>query len=272
MKLSKGMLNILAALALGLVATFLIHAYITAKTRTTTQKMVPVVVADASVSPGTPLRPELVRVVQWPQEIAPPQTASTIKQVENRVVSVPLSKGEPILLSKLAPEGSAAGLGGLMRHDKLAVTVRTDDVTGVAGFLHPGERVDVLVDMKMPDSEEHLSKIILQDVGVLSSGEKWEQTGDKKPQVVNTVTLELSPEEAEVINLACKQGKIHLALRHLENKNKVVTAGISTSELLKGRNLPVPPAQFAAAPPDLPRRSGSDRPGDQRHGSDREEF
>ena len=169
--------------------------------------------------------------------------------MENRVVTVPLSKGEPILLSKLAPEGSAAGLGGLMRHDKLAVTVRTDDVTGVAGFLHPGERVDVLVDMKMPDSQDHLSKIILQDINVLSAGQKWEQTGDKKPQVVNTVTLELSPEEAEVINLASKQGKIHLALRHLENKNKVATAGISTSELLKGRNLPAAPAQFTAASP-----------------------
>ena len=76
MKPSKGMLNILVALALGLVATFFIHTYITSKTRTTAQKTVPVVVADASVSPGTALRPELVKVVQWPQEIVPPQTAS----------------------------------------------------------------------------------------------------------------------------------------------------------------------------------------------------
>jgi pilus assembly protein CpaB len=254
MKLSKGMLNILVALALGLMATFVIHAYITSKTRTTAQKTVPVVVADASVAPGTALRPELVRVVQWPQEIAPPQTATTIKQVENRVVMHPLSKGEPILLSKLAPEGSAAGLGGLMRHDKLAVTVRTDDVTGVAGFLHPGERVDVLVDMKVPNFDEYMSKIILQDIPVLSAGQKWEQTSDKKPQVVTAVTLELSPEEAEIINLATRQGKIQLALRHLENKTKVVTAGISTSELLKGRNLPAAPTQFAALPPDMPRR------------------
>jgi pilus assembly protein CpaB len=214
-------------------------------------------VADASVSPGTALRPELVKVVQWPQEIVPAQTASSIRNVENRVVIVPLSKGEPILLSKLAPEGAAAGLGGIMRHDKLAVTVRTDDVIGVAGFLHPGERVDVLVAMKMPEGDEHVSKIILQDIVVLGTGQKWEQTGERKPQVVNTVTLELSPQEAEIINLASKQGKIHLALRHLENKNKVSTAGISTSELLKGRNNPEPPIQFAAPAPDLPRRRPS---------------
>jgi pilus assembly protein CpaB len=251
MKLSKGLLNILVALVLGLMATFFIHSYVTSKTRTATQKTIPVVVADASISPGTPLRPELVRIVQWPQEIAPSQTAATVKQVENRVVIVPLNQGEPILLSKLAPEGAAAGLGGLMRHDKLAVTVRTDDVTGVAGFIHPGERVEVMVDMKMPDSQEHISKIILQNIPVLSVGQKWEQSPDKKPQVVNTVTLELSPEEAETINLASKEGKIHLALRHLENKNKVVTSGISTSELLKGRNLPPAPAQFTAPPPDL---------------------
>jgi pilus assembly protein CpaB len=110
------------------------------------------------------------------------------------------------------------------------------------------------VDMKMPDSHENLSKIILQDINVLSAGQKWEQTADTKPQVVNTVTLELSPEEAEAINLASKEGKIQLALRHLENKKKVATAGISISELLKGRNLPAPPVQFTAAPPDLPRR------------------
>jgi pilus assembly protein CpaB len=254
MKTSKGILNILVAVALGLVATFFIHSYITSKTHTTAQKTLAVVVADANISSGSALRPDALRVVQWPQEIVPPETANAIRQVENRVVNVPLSKGEPILLSKLAPEGATAGMTALMRHDKLAFTVRTDDVSGVAGFLHPGDHVDVLTDMKMPDSEEHVSKLILQNIAVLSSGQKWEQSPDRKPLVVNTVTLELSPEEAEVINLASKQGKIQLALRHLENKKQVATAGISTSELLKGRNLPAPPVQFTAAPPDLPRR------------------
>ena len=167
------------------------------------------------------------------------------------MATVPIGKGEPILLGKLAPEGAAAGLGALLRSDKLAVSVRTDDVTGVAGFLHPGEHVDVMVEMPVPDSKEHMSKIILQDIVVLSTGQKWEQNAEKKPQVVTTVTLELSPGEAEIINLASKQGKIHLALRSQQNKAKVVTAGISTSELLKGRGLPVVSNQFAAPPPDI---------------------
>lgn len=251
MKLSKGLLNILLALALGLVVTFMIHTYITSKTRTATLATTPVVVADAEIPPGSILRPEVVKVVQWPQEIVPPQTAKTMKQVENRVAAVPLSKGEPVLLSKLAPEGAAAGLGGIMRPDRLAVTIRTDDVIGVAGFLHPGERVDVMVALKMLEGEEHVSKIILQDITVLGAGQKWEQTGDRKPQVVNTVTLELTPDEAEVLNLASKQGKVHLALRHQQNTKKVVTAGISTSELLRGRTVS-PPTQFAATPPDVP--------------------
>ena len=180
MKLSKGMLNILVALALGLVATFFIHAYITSKTRTTSRRRSRWWWPTPASVPALPCARNFSRWSSGPRRLSRPRPPTTIRQVENRVVTVPLSKGEPILLSKLAPEGSAAGMGGLMRHDKLAVTVRTDDVTGVAGFLHPGDRVDVLVDMKMPDSEEHVSKIILQDITVLSTGQKWEQTAGQE--------------------------------------------------------------------------------------------
>ncbi len=103
MKLSRGIVYILVALVLGLMGTFVIHAYVTPSNLSTVQKMVPVVVAGANINPGTALRPEFLRVVQWPQEILPPHTANMVQQVEGMVVTVPVTKGEPILLPKLAP-------------------------------------------------------------------------------------------------------------------------------------------------------------------------
>ena len=122
-----------------------------------------------------------------------------------------IAKGEPVLEYKLAPEGTRAGLGGLLDENKLAVTVKTDEVTGVAGFINPGDRVDVMVEMQEPGGEggEHFSKIILQNLKVLSTGQVWEQTkGKEKPDVVPTVTLEVTPEQAETLNLASLQGRI----------------------------------------------------------------
>jgi pilus assembly protein CpaB len=152
--------------------------------------------------------------------------------VEGRVALSPIASGEPILFNKLAPVGTAAGLSGLMSEDKRAFTVRVDDVSGVAGFIHPGDKVDVLADMKMRGVEESFSKTILQNIKVLSIGQTWEQRGgDAKPAVVNTVTLELSPQQSELLNLASNEGKIRLVLRGRRNEAIVQTEGVATSAL-----------------------------------------
>jgi pilus assembly protein CpaB len=96
--------------------------------------------------------------------------------------------------------------------------------------------VDVLVELPVPDSKgEHFSKTLLQNVVVLTAGQAWEQSTEKKPVLVNTVTLELTPEEAEILNLASNQGKIRLALRGRNNKVVVQTAGVATSQLIVSR-------------------------------------
>jgi pilus assembly protein CpaB len=134
----------------------------------------------------------------------------------------------------LAPEGTAAGLSGILDDGKRALTVKVDEVAGVAGFIHPGDRVDVLMDMAMQGQSEHFSKTILHDISILTTGQIWEQKGDNKPVVVNTVTLELTPEQAEVLNLASNQGKIRLALRNRNNRTVAQTPGVTTSILLNG--------------------------------------
>ncbi len=234
MNLPKGISYVLLAGLAGLVATVTIHRYITAKTRAAVKPTNQVVVAANDISPGVALNGFLVKVATWPQELIPPKTATTLQEVEGRVIITPVAKGEPILFSKLAPEGTAAGLGGLLDDSKRALTVRVDDVSGVAGFINPGDHVDVLVEMQVPNSQEHFSKTILQNIVVLTAGQFWEQNKEQKPTIVNTVTLELTPDQAEVLNLASNQGKIRLALRSRRSTVAVQTAGVATSHLIGG--------------------------------------
>jgi pilus assembly protein CpaB len=249
LNLPKGVGFIAAAVFVGLVATFGIHKYITVKTRVPTVATASVAVASKDVPPGTSITPEMVKVATWPKELIPPHSAASLGQVQGRVAIMPIANGEPILNRKLAPVGTAAGLSGLLDPSKRALTVRVDDVIGVAGFINPGNRVDVLMDMKMGD-KEHYSKTILQNILVLTVGQISEQKGDSKPVVVNTVTMELSPEQAEILNLASNEGKIRLTLRNFRNVETVQTEGIASSQLITG----VKKAEAASTTSPTPRR------------------
>ncbi|MGQ9687663.1 MAG: Flp pilus assembly protein CpaB [Desulfobaccales bacterium] len=246
MKLPKGILFIIVAVAAGLMAAVGIHKYVTFKTRVVQKPMTQVVVAAAEITPGTALAPTLVKTVSWPAELAPQGAVSRYEAVKDRVVIVPLNKGEPILMAKLAPEGTEAGISGLLSNAKRAMSIRVDDVSGNAGFIKPGDHVDVLMSIQLPnDNDQHYSKTILQNLVVLSCGQIWEQQQkDQKPVIVKTVTLEVKPEEAEVLNLASNQGKIRLALRSRNNLEIAHTGGVLTSHLV---SLPRP--QETAAPP-----------------------
>ena len=235
MNLPRGTIFLAAAVVAGLVATFGIHRYVSVKTRVVKAPTRQVFIATADISPGTAITGQAVKPVTWPQEVIPPNSASSMRELENRVVKVPIPQGNPILFSMLAPEGTAAGLSGILEDGKRALTIKVDEVAGVAGFLHPGDHVDVLVDMAMHgENKEHFSKTILHDISILTTGQIWEQKGDNKPMVVNTVTLELSPEEGEVLNLASNQGKVRLALRNRNNKTIAQTSGVTTSVLING--------------------------------------
>jgi pilus assembly protein CpaB len=229
----KGITYMGIAVVAGLLATFGIQRYVAHKTYVAPVSTGQVAVATTDLSPGIALAAGSVKLVSWPRELIPPQAASTLQQVEGRVAVTPISNGEPVLFSKLAPVGTAAGLSSLLDESKRALTVRVDDVSGVAGFIHPRDKVDVLVDMKMQGVNDSFSKTILQNITVMTIGQTWEQK-DSKPVVVNTVTMEVTPEQAEILNLASTEGKIRLALRGRRNETLVETAGVSSSQLLTG--------------------------------------
>lgn len=234
MKLPKGALYIVLAVVAGLIATVTVHKYVSLKTRVVTRPMAPVVVASQEIAPGTALSSSVVKTVSWPQELVPPGVPSSLAAVHERVVVIPISKGEPILMSKLAPEGTLAGLGGLLTEGNRAISVRVDDVSGNAGFIKPGDHVDVLMSIAVPNAQdEHYSKTILQNIVVLSTGQIWEQQQqDQKPVIVKTVTLEVKPDQGEVLDLASNQGKIRLVLRSRNNLHIADTHGVVTSQLV----------------------------------------
>jgi pilus assembly protein CpaB len=241
MKLPPGSKYFILAGVVGLAAVFLVHRYIATLSTPQQAPTAPVLVAEVDIAPGTALTGRQLKLATWPRDIIPPKAAVSAKQLQGRVAQAPIAKGEPIILSRLAPEGTAAGLGGLLEPNSLAVTVKTDEVSGVAGFINPGDRIDVLSEMTVPGSgNEHYSKIILQNIKVLSKGQMWDQTTDKKPQVVPTVTLQVNPEQAETLNLASFQGRIRLALRNQLNKANFSTRGVATSQLCNKTPAPAP--------------------------------
>jgi pilus assembly protein CpaB len=236
LNLPKGTIFLAAAVVAGLVATYGIHRYVSIKTRVVKTPTRQVFIATADISPGTALSKTVVKAVNWPPSVIPPNCASSMGEIENRVAKAPIPQGNPVLFSMLAPVGTAAGLSGILEDGKRALTVKVDEVAGVAGFIHPGDHVDVLMDMAMKEQgqQEHFSKTILHDIMILTTGQIWEQKGDNKPMVVNTVTLELTPDQAEVLNLASNNGKIRLALRNRNNKTVAQTSGVTTSILIDG--------------------------------------
>lgn len=251
LNLPKGVTYMGIAVVAGLLATIGIKSYVAKKTYIAPVASGTVVIATADVSPGNALTAGAIKIANWPKELIPPQAASALNQVDGRVVLNGISSGEAILFSKLAPVGTAAGLSSLLDESKRALTVRVDDVTGVAGFIHPRDKVDILADMKMiGNAEESISKTILQNITVMSTGQVWEQK-DSKPVVVNTVTLEVTPEQAEILNLATNEGKIRMTLRGRRNETTVETSGVLTSALFGGgkKEEAKPAAPEPAAPP-----------------------
>ena len=151
MNLPRGTIFLVAAVVAGLVATFGIHRYVSMKTRVVEAPTRQVFIATADISPGTAISGTAVKAVTWPQAVIPPNCASSMRELENRVVKVPIPQGNPVLFSMLAPVGTAAGLSGILDDGKRALTVKVDEVAGVAGFVHPGDHVDVLMDMAMKE-------------------------------------------------------------------------------------------------------------------------
>jgi pilus assembly protein CpaB len=164
---------------------------------------------------------------------------------------MPVKANEPILRSRLAPDSIATGgVAAVVDPKKRAMAVRVDKVIGVSGFVHPGNRVDVLVSLQQPgEGSSSITKIVLQNIPVLAAGTEMEQRGkNEKPVPVDVITLELTPDEAEKLAHATSQGRIQLALRNYNTTEEVATRGATITTLLSGQSTQTGPAIKKTAP------------------------
>ena len=203
-------------------------------TQTVAAPTQPVVVASADLSLGTAIKKEDLTVMQFPQGAAPEGSFSQPAELIGRGLIVPVVKNEPILTAKLASKEAGAGLPPVIPEGMRAVSVRVNEVVGVAGYVLPGTRVDVVATQSPTDKKQDtISKVVLSNVQVLTAGTRMEQDQeDAKPVQVTVVTLLVNPEQAERLALASTEGKIQLALRNPLDQGSPNTPGIRPSGLM----------------------------------------
>jgi pilus assembly protein CpaB len=203
-------------------------------TRTVSLPTRSVVVAAADLDVGAELTKDNVRIIEWPANAVPAGAFEKPDEVIGRGLILPVIQNEPFLPMKLASKDAGSGLPPAIPPGLRAVSVRVNEVIGVAGYVLPGTRVDVVATVSPNQSAADMtSKVILTNVQVLAAGTKIERDTDKnKPMAVSVVTLLVDPDEAERLTLASTEGKIQLALRNPLDKATPATRGIKPAVLL----------------------------------------
>ena len=203
-----------------------------------------VVVAIMDIELGSRLNPQMLTTIDWPTGSLPEGAFANLKDLQDRVVKTSIQRGEAILNSKLAPVGSQGGLSAVIADGKRAMTVRVNDVVGVAGFALPGNYVDVMLNAQQqpiegqPNGEQRqFTKTVLEHVLVLAVAQEAGRD-DTKPKVVSAVTLEVAPDEAEKLDLARNVGTLSLVLRNQIDKKPSSTGGITKKELFGEKEEP----------------------------------
>lgn len=224
-------------------------------------RTITVLVASASFPEGHRLGADDVESRDMPASAIPADVFTSVDSIVGRVTRVPVFRGETMVLGRLAPSGSGAGLEVRITPGKRAMAVRIDDVAGLAGLVQPDSRVDVLVTVgDGMDAPPH-SRVIMHNMRVLSVGAETERASatrnDGAPvaqaaALASTATLEVTPSEAEQLALATNQGRIQLVLRGFGDPETVVTSGASIGDMLPEFAAALK-AQRAASMPSYPR-------------------
>ncbi len=195
---------------------------------------VKVVAATKPLTAGSPISADSVALIDWPSSMPLSGAYSKVEDVIGRSIIFPIDQHQPILEHDVALAGSGIGLTVKIPEGMRAVSVRSNDVVGVAGFLYPGSRVDVLVTSRVEGSPTPVTQTVLPNVEVLVAGQKIEPDPTGKPETVNVVTLLLKPEDGEKLVLASSQGSIQFVLRNGADQKSPETKPVNMADLMTG--------------------------------------
>jgi len=238
------------AILFGVAAAFTAHRALESRVASTPEaapiETVEVVITRSDQTTGASLTAATLTTVDWPKQYAPQGIFVEPDMLHGRVLRHALAAGEPVLEGALFPEGTAGGLLSVIAEDKRAVSVKVDQIIGVAGFVTPGARVDVLGTIRDLRDKDKLpyTKSVLQDVRVLAIDQKMEEAESGQPELVSVVTLEVEPGDAEKLIYSAHEGRLQLALRSPSDHAKVDTKGVDYNAVLdrrrttKGRRAP----------------------------------
>jgi len=213
-------------------------------------KSKPLVVAALALPLGAVISPESVKTVQVPEDLFPKGGFSKKEDVLERPVVSPIQQDEPVVEARIAARGSGMGLGPMIPPGMRAVSVRVNDVVGVAGYVLPGMRVDVLVTGHPPGRDDTVTTTVLQNIPVLSAGTSLQPDIKGQPISATVVTLLVTPVQAEALTLASSEGHLQLVLRNTTDQQLAQTSGRRLHDLY---NVAAPAEPRPAPQPDTPR-------------------
>ncbi|HJP92067.1 MAG TPA: Flp pilus assembly protein CpaB [Pyrinomonadaceae bacterium] len=228
---------LVGALIFGVLAAVTVSKYLSSA-QAYTKNLNKVAVAKVSIPIGSKIIPEQIMVVQFPKESTPDGAFDSPEKLAGRVAVVNIAAREPITESRLAPEGTSAGLSAVIPEGYRAMTVKVDDAAGISGFIMPGTLVDVVVVIDPREGsgmQDPISKIVLQNIKVLANGQNIDKPKDEREaNSVKAVTLQVTPEQAEKLALASSEGKLQLVMRNQIDQNDEQTPGVNKRGLLSG--------------------------------------
>src|SRR5918996_3858387 len=236
MRNKRFFLVLVGALIFGVLAAVSVSKYLSSA-QAYTKNLNKVAVAKVAIPLGSKIIPEQIMVVQFPKESTPDGAFDSAEKLAGRVAVVNIAAREPITESRLAAEGTAAGLSAIIPEGYRAMTVKVDDAAGISGFIQPGTLVDVVVtiDPEGNSRQNPISKIVLQNIKVLASGQNIDKPdNEREAKSVKAVTLQVTPEQAEKLALASAEGKLQLVMRNQIDQGDEQTPGVNKRNLLSG--------------------------------------
>ena len=226
-------------------ASLLLYRLIASRvTANAKQPTAQVIVAARTMELGTLIRDSDLKLGDWSGPL-PKGSVTRKEDVVGRGVMAAIYEGEPVLENRLAPKGAGAGLAATIPAGMRAVAVRVNEVVGVAGFVVPGMRVDILISGNPPGglaAVGTVSKTLLQNIEVLSAGQNFQKDAEGKPVQVQVVNLLVTPDQAEILSLASNETRIQLILRNPLDTETTKTNGVALASLYGGTAKPPEPA------------------------------